>query len=119
MKGLIFAGEGIGNHRTQGPVLGNGAFKQFNSDLWLGAEGRVSLALSKPVCRRVGLNLKWVLDALISPEAGDRDNAVVGFAEIGQILTPNVCGLRAILAISTLVNDEDTVSIRRCLGIGA
>jgi hypothetical protein len=118
MKGLIFTVEGIGNHGTHGPLLGNGTLKEFNSNLWLGAEGGVSLALRKPVCRRIGLDLKRVRDALVSPEAGDGDHTSVGFAEIGQVLTPNMCGPFAILAVTTLVNDEDTGRVRGGAGIG-
>ena len=118
-KGRVFPIERVGHDRTEGPLLRDGALHERERNLGLGAEGRVGLAAGKPVRRRVGLDLERVVDALVGPQAGHGDHAVVGLAEIGEILAANVGGLVAVFAVTGLVNDEHAVVVGRTGRIGA
>lgn len=119
MKGLIFTVEGIGHDRPEGPLLVHRALEQFDGDLRLGAEVGVSFAVRKPVRWRVGLKRKRVVDLFVGPATGDRNDAIVSLAEIGQLLPPNMGGLGAILAVATLVNHEDALCMRSSMRVGA
>ena len=118
VKCLVLTVEGIGYHGPERPLRRDSSLNERDRDLGLGPKCRVGLALPEPVGRRVGFNLQWVLDALVSPEAGDRDHAIIGFAQIGQILPADVGGLGAVLAVPTLVNHEHAVRIWCAEGIG-
>ena len=105
-KGRVFPVERVGHHGAEGPVLCYRALHELQRNLGLGAEGRVGLAAGKPVRRRVGFDIERIVHALVGPQAGHGDHAVVGFAEIGEILSTDVGGLVAVFAVTGLVNDQ-------------
>src|SRR6476659_6119033 len=76
-KGLVFTIEGIGNDSTEGPPCSNRTLHKCHRELRFGAEGRVGLAARKPVGRCIRFDFKGVVDSLVGPEAGDRDDAIV------------------------------------------
>ncbi len=112
MKGLIFAVEGIRDDSAERPLPTDSPLDQVDRNLRLGAEGRVSLAVCKPGRRRVGLNLKGILDLLVGPKTGDSNHAIVNFAQVGDVLAPDMCRLGAILTITAFINDEHAMVIR-------
>jgi len=71
------------------------------------------LAFGKIAFCSVGLNLQWVIDAFIGPQATHRDHTIVDLAQVGQVLPADVGRLMAILAISRFIYHQNPTLIGR------
>ncbi len=79
----------------------------------------VGLARGKVVLGRVGLVGRRIIDRLVGPGAGHRDDPAVGLAEVGEILPPDVGGVFAPFAIAMLVDDQHAPRVRGRRRIGS
>jgi hypothetical protein len=51
------------------------------------------------------------VDALVGPEAGDRDDAVVGLADRAKVLAGHVGGVAAVFSVAGVVDDQHAVVV--------
>ena len=102
--------EGVSHHRAERPAFLERLLDELQGDCELGAKVRIVLAFSKVALRSVRLDLQWVIHPLIGPQAGDGNHPVVDLAQIPQILTRHMSRLVTILAISRLINHQDSLS---------
>lgn len=57
--------------------------------------------------------MQRVVEALVRPERGHGDDAVVGLAQPAQPLPPDMRGRRAVLTIPGIIDDQHTPTMRR------
>ena len=65
-----------------------------------------------------GLTCSGIVDPLVGPEAGDRDDPAVDLADRAQVLAGDVRGLGAGLPIAAVVDHQHPVLVRRRRGVG-
>jgi len=73
--------EGVSHHRPKGEPRLERPPHQLHSQLELGAEGRIAIALDKVMSRRVGFEVDRIVHPLIGPQARHRHHAVVDLAK--------------------------------------
>src|SRR5215213_6561764 len=86
--------------------------------LQLGAEMGVLLATLEVMCRGVRLEVHWIVNPLICPQAAYVDHSVFGLAYVSQPLHAYVSSLLAPLAVSMLVYDQNALFARSTRRIG-
>nr|WP_238845626.1 hypothetical protein [Nocardia terpenica] len=91
---------GIGHRGPEPDAEGGAALRQLGGDAGFGAETRVVLALREVVCRGAGHRVQRVVDALVGPQRGHRDDAVVGLADPAQPLAAHMRGRGTVLTVS-------------------
>ena len=62
--------------------------------------------------------MQRIVDALVGPQAGHRDNPVGARADGAQVLERHVRRLGALLAVAGLVDDQHAARVRRHRGVG-
>ena len=98
--------EAVGHHRPE-PAAGLlGGLDQLDGELRLGPKLRIALALGQPGCWRVRHRMHRPVAALVSPQAGHRDDAVVDLADRPQILAGHMGGGGAVLAVPGVVDHQ-------------
>jgi hypothetical protein len=85
----------------------------YRGDLQLGAEVRIGAPLGELRCRSVRLGVQRVVDALVGPQRGHGDDAVVGLAVATQPLPPDGGGAHAVLAVAGIVDNQYPAGVRR------
>ena len=117
-ESVVFSVETIRNDRTEWDARRHRLLHQRQRNLRFGPEGRVALAPCEPVGRGVGCHVERIVDPFIRPERADRDDAIVDLADAAEVLPPDVCRLRAVLAIPRLIDHQRTVGVRSRRGQG-
>jgi hypothetical protein len=102
----------IGGHRAEHEPCSPGLDRQIRADLQLGAKRRIALPLREVPGRGVGHRMHGIIEPLVSPQRGDGDHAVVGLAIPAQPLMAHVRGLRAVLAVPRIINDQHPRIVR-------
>src|SRR5215211_2764200 len=113
----VVAVKAVRHHRAERDLGLLGGADQLGGQLRLGPKRRVALALGQPRRRGIGDHIDWPVDALISPQVGDRHDAVVGLAQRAKPLAGHVGGLRAGLAVTGVVQHQHAPLVRRGRGI--
>src|SRR5215212_8131928 len=109
LESFVLAVERIGHYRTKWDALTHGQFHQLGGYLQLGAEMGVLLATLEVVCRGVRLEVHWIVNPLICPQAAYADHSVFGLAYVSQPLPAYVSGLVAPFAVPMLVYDQNAL----------
>jgi hypothetical protein len=107
----ILAIEVISNHRAKSNVSLNGSLYQLERNFELGAKRRILLAFGKVVGWGVRFKIDRIVDMLVCPQAGHRNDAIVGFAQVGQVLSANMGGFLPFFPITVLIDDQYPLSI--------
>lgn len=84
----VVAVETVGDHGPEREVGLAGGVDQLDGQLRLGPEPRVPVACGKPRGWGVRDGMHRPIAALVGPEAGHGDDAVVGLADRAQVLAP-------------------------------
>ena len=109
-QAAVFPVERICDYGPKQPLLVNCLLDQLQSDLALGAKGRIAPPLWEIRLRGRGLDLQWGIDLGVCPQAGDRHRSIVNLAHTAQIVASYMRGFVAVLPISCLINDEHALS---------
>jgi hypothetical protein len=109
----VIAVEAVAHDRParHADVVGLG--HQLGGDLQLRAEVRVSTLLGEACCRGVRLGVQRIVDPLVGPDRGHRDDAVVGLAIAAQPLPTDMRGAGAVLPIAGVGDGDHATSVRR------
>ena len=110
---VLVAVGAVRDHRAEHEPRRPRPDRQLRADRQLGPELRVVLPLREVPRRGVRQRVHRVIDALIGPHRGHGHDAVVGLAVPAQILPAHVRGLRAVLAVTRIVDHQHPAAVRR------
>ena len=90
-----------------------GLLNEVHGDLRVGVESGIAPAVRQPHRRRVWHHMQGMIMPLGGPQRGDRDDAVIDFADRAEILPCHMAGGASILAIARVVDHQRTRDRRR------
>ncbi len=85
---------------------------ECGSDLQFRGEARVGAALGEVAGGGVGHGVKRIVQPLVRPQCGDRDDPVVGLAVSAQPPSAHVRGRGAVLPVAGVVDDQHPTGMR-------
>ncbi len=105
----VFAIKRISHDRFEGPLSGHGFLYQPHCQIELGTKCGISAPARKPSRRRGRDHFQRVIDLFVSPQAADRDHAIINLAHIAQILPADRRGMGASFDIPSFINHQHPV----------
>src|SRR5258708_31587504 len=108
-QGAVLSVEVISHHRSKGNSFGVRPVDQFQCDLEFCPKSGIVLAFLKVMRRGVGFEIDGIIDLFVRPQAGDGDHSILDLAQLSQILLAYISRLVAIFAISSLIDDQNSL----------
>src|SRR5215208_2055186 len=102
----VLSVEAVRHYRAERYGRCSGVLHQFRRDLGLGPKGGIAPSLLESLGGRVRLHVQRMVDPPVGPHATHRDDPVGYRAYGSQILVADVIRMRAVLAVSGLVDDQ-------------
>ena len=96
----------VGHHRPEPDAGLQGGLDQLHGQLRLGLEPGIPLAGRQPRGRGVGHGVHRPVAALVGPQAGHGDDAVVDLADRAEILAGHMRGGGAVLAVAGVIDHQ-------------